>query len=31
MAFGDHCFETFDTMCNVFNEPFSAVLKPFDA
>ena len=31
MAFGDLCFETYDTMCNVFNEPFTAVLKPFDA
>ena len=31
MAFGDLCFETYDTLCNVFNEPFAAVLKPFDA
>ena len=31
MAFGDLCFETYDTMCNIFNEPFAAVLKPFDA
>jgi len=29
MAFGDACFETFETMCGVFENPFSAVMMPF--
>ena len=35
MAFGDSCYENYEKageyMCNIFNEPFKAVLEPFDA
>ena len=35
MAFGDSCYENYEKageyMCNIFNEPFKAVLEPFDS
>lgn len=32
MAFGDLCFEKMDgNMCNIFTNPFSAVMEPFNA